>query len=740
MSCENCPAKWAKKTMVKSSGDVNAEIIIVAEAPGASEVGAGKNFVGRSGKYLVGKLKDIGIDSNKVMIVNACRCFVSDPSVKVLEHCREYLLETVESCKNKRIILALGAKALKALVPKETKGILANSGKTFYSEEFKCKILACIHPAAVLRNARLDALFKESLARINKKEFEHYSFVTYRVNSIEQLYELFPAGSNLAVDLETTGLEYLAEEFRITDVGFFDGKKAAIMKGEMVNENGFMDLLDSFFCIFHNGSYDIKCLYRFTNRWCKISDDTMLMGYVQNESFGSSEDVGYGLERLAMLYLNAEPWKATMKAKHFAVSEEEMDRYLSLDVYHTWNLWNLWKNIMPKQFYRELLIPAVNAKSKMEYFGVHQDTKLVDEINKFAKKRIISLIKVLRVLIKQPNYNPNSSIQNLKVFKKLLGNKITSTDKDVVNANLDKPFFRVLLRYRKLSKQISTFLTNKHVGPDGNVHTNFRIHGTETGRISSSQPNIQNIPKYCRKIYIPDVGHEFWVDVDYDQLEMKLILVLAGLNDVLEQVKKGYDLHTITSMLMTGKNPTDILKHERTKAKNVNFGCIYGAGDEKIASLLSTAHYNCSLEDARAFKAKYFFTRPDLEQWKANLIKQAMKDRYVETEFGGRRRFGLITRENYAEVCRLIVNTKIQGTAGQMNLSRTTELVDTLPLTFGADCARILNNVHDQNCATCKGGGVEKEVANFMKQTMERPFHFSDFVFTASAEINRRWK
>jgi uracil-DNA glycosylase family 4 len=736
VGCNECPGQWAKKTMVNASGNDNAEIIIVAEAPGASEVGAGKNFVGRSGKYLAGKLKDIGIDVNKVMLVNACKCFISDPSVEVLKHCHEYLVESVNACSKRRIILALGAKALKALVPKESKGILANSGKTFWSEEFGCKILACLHPAAVLRNARLDALFKESLARINKVEFVHKPFDTIRVESVEELQSMFPPGTALAVDLETTGLDYLAEEFRVTDIGFFDGEKAAICGGDIVGDS-LIEFLNNAHCIYHNGSYDIKCLYRFTGKWPRISDDTMLMGYVQNESFGSSEDTGYGLERLSMLYLNAEPWKTAMKAKHFAASEAEMDRYLSLDVYHTWNLWNIWKDIMPKQFYKELLIPAVNAKSKMEYFGVHQDTDLVTEINKFAKKRIVSYIKSLRKLINQPNYNPNSGPQNLKIFKKLLGNKITSTDKDVVNANLDKPFFRTLLRYRKLSKQISTFLTNKHVANDGNVHTNFRIHGTETGRISSSQPNIQNIPKYCRKIYIPDEGHEFWVDVDYDQLEMKLILVLAGLNDVLEQVKKGYDLHTITSMLMTGKNPSDILKHERTKAKHVNFGCIYGAGDEKIATLLSTDQHTCSLEEARAFKAKYFFTRPDLEQWKANLIKKAMRDRYVETEFGGRRRFGLITRDNYAEVCRLIVNTKVQGTAGQMCLSRVTELVDVLPAQF--DGARIINTVHDQICASSPGGR-EVEVAEFIKQTMERPFHFSDFVFTASAEINRRWK
>lgn len=744
--CLQCPGKAYRKTFVPGSGATGSNIVIVGECPGKSEVGSKLPFTGDSGKLLWQTLSSIGFpgERDSFYISNAVKCLVPNSTVATVNHCcAGYLEKELAECTNKKLILALGAKAFKYLVPDEKKGIMENTGKKFKSEKFGVDILACLHPAKVLRTERDHPLFKESLSRLldNLPTIPQVKFkVTEDTKDLENL-----AGKTVSLDLETTGLDYM--EKRITHIGVYDGETAYIFRGEKLQEPRFVDALFKLTLVAHNGTFDAKFIASACGRIPTISHDTMLMAYCQNESFGSDEDGGYSLERLSVLYLGARPWKSEMKAKNFIVTEEEMNEYLARDVMYTFLLYKLWESKMGK-FYYDLLMPCYNAKTIVEFGGVNFDRDTCLLMAKNADRKLHKLTTKMRRLAGDNTFNPNSYKQCSILFPKLcaenkhspifhigpMGYDVSKdTGKEVVNYLAEKgiPFFRLMSDYRRLQKLSGTYLTTKHVKRDGRIHTNFKCHGTETGRLSSTTPNIQNVPKFVRRLYIPDTNHKFYICADYAQLELKVAIAIADLRELIEDINRGYDLHTVTANLMykKGLEKSAYTKEERRNAKEVNFGCLYGAGDDKLCSLLA-----CGVEDARAFRNKYFGR---FEEWKSNVEQRVLIDRFVETAYGSRRRFDLITRRNVAEVQRKAVNTIIQGTAAQMAEERFTRLVHQLPTMYSA---RVTNLVHDSIDCTCGGDGIEERVAAHMKYVMEQPFHFTDMRFSADVEIGKRWK
>jgi len=752
--CKSCPSFNCHKTFVHPSGDITASVMVCGEGPGNSEVGRDKPFVGQSGALLWEKLCEIGFATPRddLYVTNVVKCMVSSPSVKTVNHCAGYYLrQEINQMPNLKKILALGSPAYKFFNPKSAKGIMENTGKAFVvdipplipaSDNVTC--LPSLHPAAVLRDPRKMALFRESL-RGMVRDTPQTANPTYKITEdIRDLEKM--KGKPISFDLETTGLDPFS--CYVTHIGIYTGKTALIYPGKMLSNPNFIKALKACVLIGHNAKFDSKFIYTASKEWVYVAYDTMLMGYVKNESFGTDEDGGYALERLACLYLGVEKWKTPMKKKKFEVEGDEMYEYLARDVKYTYDLWKMWQADMGS-FFHGHLIPLYNATAQMEYGGISIDAAYTTYMAKFATRRMAKLVKKLRKIGKtHKTYNPNSYAQNSKVFYEMAikykaplrircDGKWFSVGKDtgaeVVDeyAKMGLPFFVVMQQYRKIQKLSSVYLTTKHVNKTtGKVHTSFKCHGTETGRLSSKEPNIQNVPKEARRLYIPDPGHEFFLSVDYKQLEIMVAVGMANLRELIEEINKGYDIHTVTAMKMTGLNPSDITSFQRRDAKEVNFGCLYGIGLPKLADLLK-----CSIEEAAAFKARYFgpFT-----EWKEKVESEAIRKRYVETIYGGRRRFDLITRRNYEEVKRQVSNTIIQGSAAQMAQERLTILIPELPKRFNG--ARVVNNVHDSIDATSPGGGIEREVAAYMKKVMEGKYFWTDMKFSVDIEIGKRWQ
>lgn len=806
--CESCPRNAYRACQVGGTGDTFSQYVLVSDRPGKSEIGTGRPFTGDSGQLLWNVLALDDLHPRDFYVTNAVKCPITEPKEPVIKHCRQYLGDELNNCVAKKLIIAVGSIAFKSLLPKVEGGVMKNCGKVYWSDEFKCWILVCINPAAVLRREGRDFhLFRATMGKIKNPVIEldvPLAVVTSDIALLEKW-----AGKPVTMDIETNAmLDYINPNSRITAIGFCDGREALIYKEDSFLNPYFWDVVKKLVIITHNGSFDIAFIKQKYDVDIEISHDTMMMAYQLNGTFGTDEEGGYSLEKLACIYLGVLPWKQLIKEGY----DYDHPEYLSKDVYYPWKLWQMWRPRMEKVYY-DLYIPIMNVKSELERGGMKFDfemyvrllleyeaeiTKLRARLQQLAsnvpgarnneirrkiftrilrettlafntlstegkrfhqtKEGMIKLLTACRKNFPSLTYNPNSDLQNKAMFAyefQRLGIppfKLKDTDKlttvDLLKRNrvpIDKPkgsdvwvcekseFFATYFTYAEKAHSKESFITDKWVRHDGRVHSNIKAHGTATGRLSSAQPNIFNMPKKLRKLFIPDHPDWVWISADYKQLEMCVAIALARHEEMLAQLAKGYDIHQVTSMWMTRLPVEEITPEIRRRAKEVNFGCIFGATPTTIAKYLSWGERVCSVEEATSFMKDNFGR---LEKWREELIESVLNQGYTETVYGSRRYFFVVSNTNLHSVRNDIVNTTVQGTAAQMALLRLIEIVKGLPRI--SKRARVVNEVYDCIDIVCHKEEVSN-VTDFVKHTMERSFNWTNLVFRVDVDVKERW-
>ena len=236
----------------------------------------------------------------------------------------------------------------------------------------------------------------------------------------------------------------------------------------------------------------------------------------------------------------------------------------------------------------------------------------------------------------------------------------------------EHPLPRLILEYRSLAKLLSTYVEAlpRMIHPEtGRIHTSFNQAVTATGRLSSSDPNLQNIPirtsdgRRIRKGFIPEEG--MWMlSADYSQIELRILAQISGDRQLREAFQKEQDVHAHTAGLLFGCRPEAVTEEMRRKAKVINFGVIYGMGQNALAAQLGITR-----DEARAFIDQYFQTYEGVKAWREACLEEAREKGYVTTLLNRRRYLREIASENpgarsLAE--RTAVNTPIQGTAADM--------------------------------------------------------------------------
>ncbi|MFZ3106439.1 MAG: DNA polymerase I [Candidatus Hydromicrobium sp.] len=374
--------------------------------------------------------------------------------------------------------------------------------------------------------------------------------------------------------------------------------------------------------------------------------------------------------------------------------------------------------------------PLIQVLAEMEYTGVNIDKKYLSSLIEEYELDIGRLEKEIYKLCGE-EFNINSSQQLSEILYRKLNLPVTkkiktgfSTDAGALKAIYDSsPIIRKILDWREKTKLKNTYIDvlPALIDPeDLRVHTTYNQLGTSTGRISSSDPNLQNIPvrtdygRQIRKAFIPGKGYDLILASDYSQIELRVLAHLSGDENLLGSFNRKEDIHTRTASEIFGVSYDDVDVTLRRKAKAINFGIIYGMTEYGLKSRLSIPE-----EEAKEYIQKYFDRYPGVKKYLKFLIDDAYKKGYTTTIFGRKRYLKELGSSNVRIRSlgeRFAVNTPIQGSAADIMKLSTVILFNKLKLN-NID-SNIILHVHDELVLELKERDLEK-IKKIVIESME---------------------
>ncbi len=328
--------------------------------------------------------------------------------------------------------------------------------------------------------------------------------------------------------------------------------------------------------------------------------------------------------------------------------------------------------------FKEMEMPLSLVLYEMEKNGVIAKEEALNAYSEELKEKIETLVSEIYAET-GTEFNINSPKQLGEVlFEKmgLPGGKKTktgySTSVDVLEKlEADYPIVSKILEYRTLTKLNSTYAEGlvNYIRSDRRIHTNYNQTITATGRISSTEPNLQNIPmrmeigRQIRKVFVPEDGFVF-TDADYSQIELRILAHLSGDEQLIEAYKMDEDIHRITASKVFHTPFEEVTDLQRRNAKAVNFGIVYG-----ISSFGLSQDLSISRKEADAYIKQYFATYPKVKEYLDNLVKEAKEKGFVTTMFGRKRPIPELSSSNFMQRSfgeRIAMNSPIQGTAADI--------------------------------------------------------------------------
>ncbi|MFH1458376.1 MAG: DNA polymerase I [Candidatus Omnitrophota bacterium] len=330
--------------------------------------------------------------------------------------------------------------------------------------------------------------------------------------------------------------------------------------------------------------------------------------------------------------------------------------------------------------FEELEMPLVDILAQMQLSGIKLDVQVLAQLSRDIEKRLIKLIEAIyeasgcQFNINSPKQLRQILFENLKLPVVKKSKTGPSTDEEVLRSLADEhPLPRLLLEYRQLAKLKNTYVDTLPalVNPEtGRVHTSFNQTATETGRLSSSNPNLQNLPiktdiaKVIRRAVISSDEDSCLLSCDYSQIELRVLAHLSKDENLILAFRQNKDIHKATAALVYGLEEKDISESMREVAKRVNFGIVYGLSAYGLSKDL-----RISFEEAQRFIDSYFLRYPGVKEYIQRQIQKAQESSFVTTLLGRRRYIPQIHDKNqgvrqFAQ--RQAVNTPIQGTASDL--------------------------------------------------------------------------
>lgn len=397
--------------------------------------------------------------------------------------------------------------------------------------------------------------------------------------------------------------------------------------------------------------------------------------------------------------------------------------------------------------YRDIELPLCDVLYRMEKQGIDIDRGQLTQFAQMLTQRISDCESLIYSYSDGP-FNINST----KQLGELLFEKLSlppmkktktgySTNADVLEKLKDRhPIIPAIMDYRMLTKLKSTYADGllKEIREDGRIHTTFQNMVTATGRLSSTEPNLQNIPvrtdlgAEIRKMFIPKPGCVL-VDADYSQIELRVLAHIAGDTAMQEAFKSGLDIHTATAAQVFGVEPGQVTSLQRRHAKAVNFGIVYGISEFSLAEDIGVSRY-----EAKEYIENYLTNYRGVRDYMKKVVDDARSCGYTETMYGRRRYIPELKASNFnvrSGAERIALNTPIQGTAADLIKLAMIRVDKALREDFPE--ARLLLQVHDELIVECPTEQAE-QVAALVSREMEGVAALN-VPLTAEAKYGKSW-
>lgn len=396
---------------------------------------------------------------------------------------------------------------------------------------------------------------------------------------------------------------------------------------------------------------------------------------------------------------------------------------------------------------QEIDFPLVDVLARMEFTGIKIKPEFFAKMSKELASQLEKIEKSAHDLVGSEFNLASPSQLAVVLFEKLelptAGVKKGKTGYSTGAKELEKlrgqhPIIELIEKHRELSKLKNTYVDTlpKLVDENNRLHTNFRQDVAATGRLSSIDPNLQNIPvrtelgRKIREGFVPDEGYAF-VSADYSQFELRLAAVLSGDKDMIDAFNKDEDIHILTAAAVAGVEPSKVTKEMRYKAKAVNFGILYGQGSHGLA--IGTG---MTFGEAKNFIEKYYEIRPKLKEYMDSLRRKAHEEGFVETLLGRRRPTPDVKSSNFivrqaAE--RAAINMPIQGTAADLTKIAMLQVQKKL-----GDSGKQLLQIHDSILVEAHENDAEK-VGKMLKETMENVYPKLGVKLKVDVSIGKDW-
>ncbi|MBD1372794.1 DNA polymerase I [Hazenella sp. IB182357] len=469
-----------------------------------------------------------------------------------------------------------------------------------------------------------------------------------------------------------------------------------------------------------------------------IEFDTLLAAYLLNPS-EAGQEISDLMRRYDVGVIPPDEEVYGKGAKRVALEGEELASHLARKCHALYQLFPVIKDHLTQDQMDELLyeleLPLTDVLAKMEQIGVKVDQERLNEMGTELKEKMDGLQAEIYELAGS-TFNINSPKQLGVILFDKLGLPVLKKTKTGYSTSADvleklAPQHEIvdkILHYRQVGKLHSTYVEGlkKEILTDGKVHTRFNQTITATGRLSSTEPNLQNIPirleegRKIRQIFIPSSAKWHILAADYSQVELRVLAHLSADDNLQAAFQQDMDIHTKTAMDVFGVQVEDVTSLMRRQAKAVNFGIVYGISDFGLSQNL-----NITRKEAKAFIDRYFETFPGVKGYMEKVVAQAKEDGYVKTLLGRKRYLPDLHSRNFnvrsfAE--RTAMNTPIQGTAADIikraMIQIATQLVDQQLE------SKMLLQVHDELIFEVPEGELA-EMKTLVRSTMENTLPLS---------------
>ncbi|MDP4685179.1 MAG: DNA polymerase I [Crocinitomicaceae bacterium] len=511
----------------------------------------------------------------------------------------------------------------------------------------------------------------------------------------KELLEILLRQNQVCFDTETTDIDALHAD--LVGMSFSYKAREAFYVAIPADFNQAKSIVDEFLPFFnstkiekiaHNIKYDLKVLNRYGVTVAAPTFDTMVAHYLINP------ESKQGMDFLAEFYLKYQPIsietligkKGKGQGNMRDLKPEEVSDYACEDADITFQLKQLFEPEIQKDHLKELFyemeMPLVEVLKDMEQEGIAIDVAGLQEYSKQMEITLAELEKSIKseagmdFNVDSPKQLGDVLFEVLKISSKAKKTKTGqyATSEDVLQKHeKDHPIIPMILEYRQLRKLKSTYvdpLPTMTDRIDGRIHTNYMQTVTATGRLSSNNPNLQNIPirtdkgKEIRKAFIPRNEEYTLMAADYSQIELRIIAALSGDKNMIDAFKSGHDIHKATAAKVFNVSLEEVTRDQRSAAKAVNFGIIYGQSAFGLSQNL-----NISRTEAKSIIDAYFEQYSTIKTYMDGAVTQARDKGYVETIMQRRRYLPDINSANavvrgFAE--RNAVNAPIQGSAADI--------------------------------------------------------------------------